>query len=124
MADYSQKPDILNGKGTVVDFKDYDTLGSLRRAIADLLGVPPSLLVGELNHYFDLKNCGIRFHGDEERRLVIGVRVGASMCRCGSCGISTAGRSGSTGASIWTAGMCTSCPRRLWVATRSRRRAS
>ena len=79
MADYSQKPDILNGKGTVVDFKEYETLGSLRRAIADLLRVPPSSLVGELNHYFDLKNCGIRFHGDEERRLVIGVRLGASM---------------------------------------------
>ena len=79
MADYSQTPDILNGKGTVVDFKDYETLGSLRRAIADLLCVQLSSLVAELNHYFDLKKCGINFHGDEERRLVIGVRVGASM---------------------------------------------
>jgi hypothetical protein len=79
MADYSQEPDILKGKGTVVNFKDYETLGGLRCAIAAVLGVPASSLVGELNHYFDLKKCGIRFHGDEERRLVIGMRIGASM---------------------------------------------
>ena len=79
MADYSQAADIINGKGTVVDFKHYAILNGLRHAIADKMGVPASDLVGELNHYPDLRKCGISFHGDAERRLVIGVRVGARM---------------------------------------------
>ena len=77
MADYSQSPDIANGKGTVVDFKDFPALGRLREELALLLQ-PPAPLVGELNHYFDPAVCGIGWHGDAERRLVVGVRLGGA----------------------------------------------
>ena len=74
MSDYHQEPDIANGKGTVVNLKDYPMTATLRNAIADVLSFPS--LVGELNHYFDADNCSINFHGDEERRIVVGARFG------------------------------------------------
>ena len=60
MADYSQPPDISNGKGTVVNFRDYPTTDKLRTVVSHLLDAP---LVGELNHYYDAAKCGIDFHG-------------------------------------------------------------
>jgi len=74
IADYSQLPDILNGKGTVCDFADYEHTGRLRDAIIQLTGA--SSLVGEVNHYFAPRQCGIRYHGDEERVIVVGARFG------------------------------------------------
>ena len=74
MADFHQEPDILNGKGTIVNFKDYPKTSELRDAIADLISVPS--LVGELNHYYDADKCSINYHGDAERRIVVGARFG------------------------------------------------
>ena len=72
--DSHQEPDIDHGKGTVVSFDDYQTTRQLRNAIAELIDVPR--LVGELNHYFDAVKCGIDYHGDEERKIVVGTRFG------------------------------------------------
>ena len=74
MSNYHQEPDIANGKGTVVDFKDYPMTAKLRDAIADLISYPS--LVGELNHYFDADKGSINYHGDEERKIVVGARFG------------------------------------------------
>ena len=74
MSDYHQEPDIANGKGTVVNFKDYPMTAKLRDTIADILSFPS--IVGELNHYFDADKCYINFHGDEERKIVVGSRFG------------------------------------------------
>lgn len=74
MDESHQEPDIEHGKGTVVSFNDYPTTGRLRNAIAELIGVLQ--LVGELNHYFDAVKCGIKYHGDEERKIVVGTRFG------------------------------------------------
>ena len=74
MADFHQEPDIARGKGTVVHMREYPTTDQLRRIVSEMVGAP---LVGELNHYFDSTTCGIGFHGDLERKLVVGVRVGA-----------------------------------------------
>ena len=75
MADYDQKPRIAKGKGTVVKFEDYPVTKRLRDTLTRELDAPTPL-VGELNHYFDSAKCGIGFHGDAERRLVVGVRLG------------------------------------------------
>jgi len=32
-------------------------------------------LVAEGNYYFDSKKCGVKFHGDEERKKVIALRL-------------------------------------------------
>ena len=73
MGDFRQEPDIAKGKGTVVMLSDYPTMHKLRGIMSDMVEAP---LVGELNHYFDASTCGIGFHGDLERKLVVGVRVG------------------------------------------------
>ena len=75
MGDFDQAPDIANKKGTVVNFKDYPATTSLRNELTKLLGVPAAL-VGELNHYYDSERCGIGWHGDKERRIVVGARFG------------------------------------------------
>ena len=74
MADYFQSPDIKNGKGTVVKFEDYPVTNRLRKKLCEMLNQPT--LVGELNHYFDSNTCGIGWHGDSERKIVVGVRLG------------------------------------------------
>ena len=50
----------------------------LREGLATLVGEKGNNLVCEGNRYFSEK-CGIGFHGDTERRRVIGVRIGKSM---------------------------------------------
>lgn len=51
----------------------------LRQRIATFLPEKCSDLVCEGNYYYDVKKCGIGFHGDAERRKVIGVRLGESI---------------------------------------------
>ena len=75
MADFSQPPDIANGHGTVVNFAHYPLTSRLRDVLGELVAAPTPL-VGELNDYFDASKCGIGFHGDAERRITVGVRLG------------------------------------------------
>ena len=75
MGDFDQEPDIANGKGTVVNFKDYPYMDKMRR-VASAWVDAPFPLVGELNDYYDANTCGIGWHGDLERKLVVGMRVG------------------------------------------------
>lgn len=74
-ADFSQEPDYSNRQGRVIDFADLPELSKVRRYLAGLTG---RNLVAEGNHYYD-SSCGIGFHGDTERRLVAGVRIGATI---------------------------------------------
>lgn len=75
----SQKPDYSTKKGTIVAFKDVPYLAMLREKIGNVFCEKSKNLLAELNYYYDIKKCGIGFHGDSERRLVIGVRIGAPM---------------------------------------------
>ena len=63
MADYSQDPDIKNGKGTVVNFMEYPHTNRLRCMLSDFIGSDEPL-VAELNDYFEPERCGIGFHGE------------------------------------------------------------
>jgi hypothetical protein len=47
--------------------------------LISLLGDKYKDLVAEGNYYHDISHCGIGAHGDSERNIVIGVRLGASM---------------------------------------------
>lgn len=75
----AQKPDYKNKKGTIVPFRDVPFLSQLREKLGEVFCEKSKNLLAELNYYYDKKICGIGFHGDSERRLVIGVRIGASM---------------------------------------------
>ena len=66
------------GRGTVVAFRDFAPLEYLRRQLPSLFGPSTKDLVAEGNLYFDSSKCGIGFHGDGERRVVVAVRLGES----------------------------------------------
>eukprot|EP00939_MAST-03C_sp_MAST-3C-sp1_P003447 g3447.t1 len=75
----SQEPDYEKGKGRVVAFQDCQNLTKLRRALDSNFGVKAKSLLCELNFYYDVRKCGIGFHGDSERKIVVCARLGASM---------------------------------------------
>ena len=77
IGDVAQAPEIAAGKGTVVPFSSLPWLTRLRAALS-CLGPLGTGLVAETNKYFDVAKCGIGWHGDAERRVVVGVRLGAS----------------------------------------------
>ena len=75
-ADFNQEPDYENGKGRIIKINDVPGL----KKINDTISVLPNCnnLKVEGNYYYDIDKCGIGFHGDSERKKVIGVRLGAS----------------------------------------------
>jgi len=81
IADEGQEADILNKKGTVHTFEELPELSKIRTGIGEFFGEPWTKLDAETNYYYvDPKTpTGIGFHGDTERNVVVGVRVGASM---------------------------------------------
>ena len=74
--DGSQEPDYVNGRGRVVDFSSVPGLATIREVLTELTG---QKFVAEGNYYFDVDKCGIGYHGDSERKMVVGIRSGASM---------------------------------------------
>lgn len=78
-SEVGQEPDYEAAKGRVVAFGDVPLLRRVRDTLPDIIGEKARTLAAEGNYYFDLKNCGIGFHGDSERRKVVGIRVGAAF---------------------------------------------
>lgn len=72
-----QEPDYDEGKGRIVAFKRLDLLRKLRIRLPKYLGPKASKLQAEGNYYYN-QTCGIGYHGDSERRIVIGLRLGES----------------------------------------------
>lgn len=75
----SQEPDYASGKGRVVAFSEVPKLNYVRDKFPSFFGEKGKNLCAELNMYYDLEKCGIGFHGDSERRIVVCIRLGASM---------------------------------------------
>lgn len=72
-------PNYETGHGTVIGFDSCPCLNAIR---VELAKIHPNKLTGlicEGNRYFDLKKCGIAWHGDAERRKVLAFRLGESM---------------------------------------------
>jgi hypothetical protein len=78
-ADESQEADYPNKKGTIVAFRDVPYIDKVRNKLGELFGEKCINLKAELNFYYDLNKCYINFHGDSERRRVIGLRFGSDM---------------------------------------------
>lgn len=73
-----QEPNYEEGKGRVVQFSDVPLLDKVRHGIADIFPhIPP--LKAEGNYYYDVNKCGIGYHGDTERKIVVAVRLGHTM---------------------------------------------
>ncbi|AYV85185.1 MAG: hypothetical protein Satyrvirus6_17 [Satyrvirus sp.] len=75
----TQKPNYILGKSTVVAFDKVPLLNSIKNKISKILGDKGTNLVAEGNYYYDTTKCGIGFHGDGERKKVVGLRLGNSM---------------------------------------------
>jgi hypothetical protein len=73
------KPDYENKQGRVVSFKDIPITERVRDSLPYYFGDVAKNLAAEGNYYYVLKLCGIGFHGDAERKMVIAVRLGLSI---------------------------------------------
>jgi len=79
IADIDQPADYESGRGTIINFNKLPILSRLRDRLNLYLGDKANRLIAETNYYYDPKKCGIGFHGDAERFLVVGVRLGETM---------------------------------------------
>ncbi len=77
--DKSQEPDYENKKGRIISFDKVPYMEEIRKAIPMFLGSLAEDLLAEGNRYYDTSKCGIGFHGDAERKVVIGLRLGADF---------------------------------------------
>lgn len=81
-ADFDQTADYTVGNGTVVNFNRLPFLSHVRKYLPNLIGSKAYNLLAEANHYYDVNKCGIGYHGDTERKIVIGLRFGAKFPLC------------------------------------------
>lgn len=79
-ANYEQEPDYANGKGRIINFQNMKHLNNFKTKIEHIS--KRNELVGEGNLYYDINKCGIGFHGDAERNIVIALRLGETMPLC------------------------------------------
>lgn len=78
-ADFAQEPNYKDGKGRVINFNTVPEMQRLRQALPLAFTEKANNLVAELNLYYDPEKCGIGFHSDLERKIVICARLGADM---------------------------------------------
>ena len=76
----AQEPDYEAKKGRIVAYDTVPATNSFREQLSILFGAKGANLKGEGNYYYDPSTCGIGFHGDSERRKVIGVRLAGPAC--------------------------------------------
>jgi hypothetical protein len=75
----NQEPDYAAGRGRVIAFPDVPHLNAVRDGLPRFFGEKAVALLAEGNYYYDVRKCGIGFHGDGERCRVIALRFGASI---------------------------------------------
>ncbi len=74
-----QAPDYENGKGTIIAWKNVKLLKQIKKKLHLFFGQKAKKLKAEGNLYYNTKKCGIGYHGDSERKIVIALRLGESM---------------------------------------------
>jgi hypothetical protein len=77
--DNSQEPDYPNKKGRIVNWENVPLTKKVRTLLPTFFGEKARNLTAEGNYYYDTRKCYIGYHGDTERKVVIAVRLGASM---------------------------------------------
>lgn len=75
-ADFAQDPDYENKKGRIVSFDQVPCLSVIRDALPFYFGPKTKKMPCEMNLYYNTNKCGIGFHGDTERRIVVCLRLG------------------------------------------------
>jgi len=72
-----QEPNYELGKGRIISYGQVPLTNRIREQIS--IWTEDALLNGEANYYYNIRKCGIGYHGDAERRKVFAFRMGASM---------------------------------------------
>ena len=72
-----QEPNYELGRGRIISYERVSLTNRIREQIA--IWTEDTLLNGEANYYYNIRKCGIGYHGDAERRKVFAFRMGASM---------------------------------------------
>lgn len=75
----NQEPDYENRKGRIVAYENVPLMKMLMDRLGLVVGEKAKNLIVEGNYYYRPDDCYIGFHGDSERRKVIGVRLGKSF---------------------------------------------
>lgn len=70
--DESREPDYEHKRGRIVGYDEIPVTKQLLSGLSQYFGPKSTGLKGEGNYYYDTTKCGIGFHGDSERRKVIG----------------------------------------------------
>jgi len=69
-------PNYEQGEGTIIGYSSVPHIEAIYNGLSSLTGYS---LKGEGNLYFNPSKCGIGYHGDSERRIAIGVRLGVTI---------------------------------------------
>lgn len=77
-AEKSREPEYEAAKGRIIGYDEVPLMKELMDRMSENFGEKAAALKVESNYYYDTFKCGIGFHGDSERRKVIGVRIGYS----------------------------------------------
>jgi len=77
-----QEPNYEEGRGRVYAFSELPLLNKIRERLGEFIGEKGENLQAEGNYYYDIKKCGIGFHGDTERKKVVAIRLGATIPLC------------------------------------------
>jgi len=82
-ADFNQEPNYEQSMGRVIDFKTLNLTNLVKENLPNLIGskISSGICTAEGNYYYNNK-CGIGYHGDSERKKVIGLRLGDTMNLC------------------------------------------
>ena len=77
-----QEPNYEAGRGRIYAFDEVPLLKKIREELGEYIGEKGLNLHAEGNYYYDIKKCGIGFHGDTERKKVVAIRLGATIPLC------------------------------------------
>jgi len=75
-SDFTQEPNYEGGMGRIYDFKNLKKLLKIKNFLKTLLDED---LNAEGNYYYDTDTCYIGYHGDAERKIVVGIRFGENF---------------------------------------------
>jgi len=79
---FSDKKQVSNfeeGKGTTISWDEVPILTKIKSNLSQAFGEKSDVLKAEGNKYYKCGKTGIGYHGDSERRRVIGLRLGQKM---------------------------------------------
>lgn len=78
-SDTLQEKDFPQARGTTISWSSVPILTNLRKQLPTSIGEEARSLKCEGNIYHGVNRKGIGYHGDTEKKKVIGVRIGKSM---------------------------------------------